>query len=184
MDNIKQSADILKIHVRVNVDKENANDMGGFFRIWKEEGLSKKVPFYFGQVQANTTGCSDISSQCYTTKEYSHSVLKLISDAKKCGVGNIKYPTLIKMGYCTADNVNGYVVAPSGKLFKCWEEVSGGDGEAIGNLLSTEQMPEHIMNTAKYLNWAPFLNEDCNACNILTICVGGCLNNGLKSLDK
>jgi uncharacterized protein len=184
IENIKSVSDLLSIQVRVNVDRESSNYMEEFFDLWISEGLASKVPFYFGQVQANTNACSDNAFQCYNTREYSQLIVELTRKAQERGIIKVKYPSLYKNGFCCADNLNGYVIAPSGHIFKCWEEISENENHSIGNLLSLRPSPAQTMNASKYLNWDPFLNSDCKSCKIFPVCGGGCVFHGLNSNQK
>jgi uncharacterized protein len=184
LENIKKSVDILRIYIRINIDKENAHTLEDFYELWKKEGLIEKVPFYFGQVRSSSNACADIASQCFSTKEYSRLVIELLIKARNMGISNLMYPNLNKAGFCIADNLNGYVVAPSGYLFKCWEEISSDEDDSIGHLFEVEPSPPQIMNHVKYLNWAPFSIEKCKRCNVFPVCSGGCLHNSLRSLDN
>ena len=184
VENIKNMPDSIQLLVRINIDKENADKLEAFYDLWTKEGLSERATFYFGQVRANSPVCADIANQCFTTREYSDLIISLLLKARKYGISNIRYPTLYKAGYCCADNLNGFVVAPSGNIFKCWEEISSDDEAAVANLTNNDSKPHYIMNTVKYLNWDPFSNKECKECNILPICSGGCIFIGLNSLEN
>jgi uncharacterized protein len=159
LNNIKEASDIISIMVRINIDKENCDTMEAFYKLWKEEGLMDKVFFYFGQVRAITGACADNAFQCFNSKEYSELIVKLYLQAMDIGISNVKYPSLQKYGCCCADNLNGYVIAPNGYIFKCWEEISGEAHEAIGNIINPEMSSVQIMNNTRYLNWDPFTNN-------------------------
>lgn len=181
LENIKEASEIIKIVVRVNIDKDNIDSLDRFFSLWQKERLAEKCAFYFGHVRSNTPACADMSGQCLSTREYSEMMVSLLKRAKEQGIGNIQYPSLCKTGYCMADNLNGFVIAPSGKIFKCWEEISADDEDSVGSVFDNQLTPGNIMNTSKYLNWDPFANEDCKNCSVFPICGGGCIYNGLTA---
>ena len=160
------------------------NFFDSFYEIWKNESITRRIGFYFGQVRAHTAACADIASQCFTTGEYSRLIIDLSIKAKQRGISTVRYPSLSKSGYCGADNLNNYVVAPTGLIFKCWAEIASDEKESIGNVFEKEQKPFQIMNAARYLNWDPFSNQNCQTCNIFPICNGGCIYNGLKSSEN
>lgn len=184
IENLKEVANLLAITLRINIDKENAQRMGEFYEFWQHSGLAEKVPFYFGQVSANTLACMDNASQCFSSQEYSQIMIALLKEAQKKGIANIQYPSLYKSGFCCADNVNGYVISPNGLIFKCWEEISMAEDKAIGSLLTDTVTPSQTMNKAKYLNWDPFTDHECQLCSVIGICGGGCVYNGLHSYEK
>ncbi len=174
LDNLKNALEILRLTVRINVDKQNEDAFSDFMKLWQREGFSKKVPFYFGRVVSNTKSCADIASSCLNSKEFSETIVRKYKEAKELGLTNILYPNLRKSGYCLADNLNGFVIAPSGLLFKCWEEISCGVERSVGHLSQRSPAPPQVMNRVKYLNWNPFLVDNCKDCSILPICVGSC----------
>lgn len=174
IQNIKESMNIINIVVRVNLDKTNEKYLEELYEIWRKEGLANKVPFYFGHVQAYTEVCSDISSQCFSTSDYSALLIRKTKEAQQQGVWLATYPSPHRSGYCTADKFNTFTVAPSGYLFKCWGEVSDGLENSIGNLGGKKTEPAQIKNLVRYLSWDPFEKDDCKTCNILPICSGGC----------
>lgn len=180
-ENIKAICDIISVTVRINIDKENSNDLDGLFKLWEDNGLKEKVPFYFGQVQGNSRACADVVSSCYTTKEYSTLLVELIRKTQGMGYKSTVYPFLNKGGSCIADKLNGFVVSPSGKLFKCWEEISEEEDQSIGNICDVELKPQQIMNSVKYLNYDNFKNIECKQCNIFPICTGGCIYNAINT---
>lgn len=184
VDNIKKTMEILTVSIRINIDKENLHKMDDFFEFLKKENLAEKVNFYFGQVQGNTAACADIASQCLSTKEYSQSIVEIMFKAINHGIFNIQYPSLYKWGYCGADNFNSYVISPSGKIFKCWEEICADEDSSIGHLSGNEPNPLNIANAARYLSWDSFSNEHCRACSIFPVCGGGCIFNAMKSAEK
>jgi uncharacterized protein len=184
LENVKAASETLRIVVRINIDRDNVDEIDSFLDLWNKEGLRQKIPFYFGQVQSNTEACADISSQCFSSREYSDLLVKLSKKAQEKGFSIAKYPSLHKMGYCMADNLNGYVIAPSGLIFKCWEEISAEVEDSVGTVFSDETDPIQIMNSAKYLNWDPFVIDSCKNCNVFPICSGGCVYNGLNTPNR
>lgn len=182
--NIKEAVEMIAITVRVNIDKDNVGQLDDFLEFWQKEGLVEKANFYYGQVLGNTAACSDIAGRCLSTREYSQLVIELLFKAINHGIRNIRYPSLYKTGFCGADNLNSYVVSPSGNLFKCWEEISAEEDAAIGHLLEKEPGPSGIANAARYLGWDPFSNDFCKPCTIFPVCGGGCIFNAMKSPEK
>jgi len=185
IENIKEASKVLRITVRINVDKDNADSLGELFDLWSELGLEKRVPFYFGKVVANTSACQDIAGRCFSTKEFSDLTIRHYQEVKDRGFTNIIYPSLHKTGFCMADNLNAYVIGPSGLLFKCWEEISDDVEKSIGTVFEQEPRPFQIMNLVKYLQWDSFNSAECRDCSIFPLCLGGCLYDSLNSpLEK
>lgn len=177
--NIKEVMNTLDIHVRINVDKENAHLLDDLFDYFKDSGIWKRVPFYFGYTQANTESCADIATSCFNSQEKSENEVSLIKKAREKGFNNYKYPSSRHSGFCSADSLHGYVIGPSGLIFKCWSELSTDTSQSIGSVFSGSSTSIQINNLAKYINWDPFRNEECLECKLLPVCSGGCPYNGM-----
>lgn len=174
LSNIKDTCDILNIHVRVNVDRTNSDKLDGLFEILKEAGLQKKIKVYFGQVRSFSNTCSDLATMCYTTPEHSQLVVNLLEKARSEGFAEAGYPSSSHFGFCTADSVRGFVVGPTGLLFKCWSEVCDDPRASVGNIFDGPTEIFQLNNLARYMNWDPFSDQECVECNYLPICGGGC----------
>lgn len=181
IQNIIDCKDIIGIHIRVNIDKQNITHIDELLDILQEKGIAGKTPLYFSNVQANTAACADLSTVCFTNREHSALVVNLLKKLLDRGIGNITYPSPHHFGFCTADRYNGYVIAPNGNLFKCWCEIGSDSAQSVGSI--GEHIPDalQINNLARYLNWDPFQNEECRACDILPVCSGGCPYNASQS---
>jgi uncharacterized protein len=174
LDNIKACLDILNIQVRINIDKDNVEEAEKLGKIFAEHGLIDKVPFYFGNVEPLTDACTDISTLCFNTREYSKIVIRLLNKFREKGIIGYRYPAPAHFGFCSADKFNTYVVAPSGHLYKCWNEINLSRESSVGTVFEEDLDARQINNLTKYLNWDPFEVEKCRQCKILPICAGGC----------
>ncbi|MGD2091163.1 MAG: radical SAM protein [Candidatus Aminicenantes bacterium] len=181
LENIKAAMDILKIQIRINIDKENVETVEELYKIFKEYGFIDRVPFYFGHVEALTHACTDVSTLCLSTKEYSAIVIDLLKKSKEKGLLSYRYPSLSHFGFCSADKFNAYVVAPSGLLYKCWNEISFTKEYSVGSVFEENLSPQQINNLTKYLNWDPFENKKCVKCKLFPVCVGGCPYNAINN---
>jgi uncharacterized protein len=179
LHNIEETSDIIPINVRINTDKSNSARVLELLEILKARGLSSKINIYFAQVQDYTEACANIGGSCYSSREYSGLEVRLSQQAQKMGFLSTKYPRVVNGGYCTADRISGMVVAPSGLLFKCWNQISEDENQAVGNLLDQEQKSLYRNNMEKWLAWDPFVNQECRDCKILPLCMGGCPHNAL-----
>lgn len=172
--NIKEVMDILQIHIRINIDKENVDRVDEIYSVFEEYGFTDKVPFYFGNVQSMTDACSDVSTVCFSTREYSSTVIELLKKSRDKGLVSYRYPSPAHFGFCGADKLNAYVVAPSGYLYKCWNEISFEKEHSVGTVFDEDLQPYQINTLTRYLNWDPFENKRCVKCNFMPICSGGC----------
>ncbi len=182
--NLAEASKIMRIVVRVNVDKKN---FASSFRIMDEfriKGILDDVRLYFAQVEKSEGVCADIRDHCLSTEEFSLGQVDMYQTLIKGGFYQIEYPSTAPGGHCGADTDGSYVVAPSGDLFKCWEEIAMDKSRSVGNVHEENVTPQQDIYQKKYLAWDPFERRKCRECEILAICMGGCPHHSMNSGDK
>jgi len=172
LNNIKDSCDLLNISLRINVDKKNAPYTQEVLGTLEQEGLKNKISPYLGHVYPYTDICADVQKTCFRKEQFSFLEARFNLEMLEKGFTASSYPQ-DKGGFCTADSLHSMVVAPSGAIVKCWNNIC--DEEAlIGHLLSRELSPKMHSNLCTWLAWDPFEKQTCIECEILPICMGGC----------
>lgn len=184
MENLKQSAEILQIGVRVNVDRLNIDSTRGILDDLRANGLIDKVFLYFAQVTASTTVCADIRDRCLSTEEFSRGQIDMYQKLIDSGFFNIEYPMLAPGGHCGADVDNAFVIGPNGDLFKCWEELSTDHSHTIGSVFQPQPNGPQLETLHTYMGWDPFERAGCRECEVLPICMGGCPRHAIHQDDK
>jgi uncharacterized protein len=179
MSNLVESSQIMKIIVRVNVDRQNLDDAFAVVEQLDREGILNNVSIYFSQVQNVEGVCPDVGKHCLTTEEFSHFLLRLYRTLIDKGFYRLDYPALAPGGHCGADTDGNFVITPSGDIFKCWEDITIPEW-SIGNIFAEEISPRQEANRLKYMGWDPFEREECLSCSILPICMGGCPHQSLE----
>ncbi len=173
----------LRIALRVNIDKLNVDSVMELFDILEEKEI-KRINVAFGHVTAYTDACQSVAGSCLTTEEYAHSNLEFQRILNERGFNLTGYPYYpgIKGNYCCADNSTSFVIDPKGYMHKCWNTIGKND-QAVGNIINYKDAPTNTMlvNNVKWMTWNPFDFEECLACKILPICMGGCPYNGLEN---
>ena len=132
----------------------------------------ENVTIYPGHVQAYTETCKNIDSACMLGEDFVEYNWEFQLFQLSKGRYIPDYPVLT-YGFCIANNPSGFVVAPSGLLFKCWNEISCNEDFSVASVLgkATQEMQR---NTEKWSNWNPFDNKECVKCKYLPLCMGGC----------
>lgn len=181
VENIKtlQNYDI-RINIRVNIDKTNANNITSLFEDFDKKGLHK-VKFDFGHVLAYTENCKAISCTCLTKHNFSKTILNYAQELKKHNFPRNKtknIPESISI-YCDAEKKYAYNIDHELNLYKCWNEV-GDPTKTIGKLDEFERTELQRANERKYILWDPFASKKCSKCKYLPLCLGGCPFMGLK----
>jgi uncharacterized protein len=77
-------------------------------------------------------------------------------------------------------------VAPSGYLYKCWEETTPDVEGSVGNIFSDGDMEDFQQgNLWNFTSFDPLENPDCAVCDILPRCMGACpLDTNLQTAKK
>ena len=173
IENLKQVVDLGQISLRMNVDQRNAMTAIELMELLRKEGLADKVAAYLGQVVFDGAACGNIVETCYSREGFATMEQEVYAEAAKRDLPLGIYPSRLPGAYCTADRLEGYVVAPTGSLFKCWHEVTLSPEKAIGSLLD-DQLPHQKANEDRWLAWNAFENTGCRSCDVLPMCHGGC----------
>jgi len=184
LNNLAESGEILKIVVRINIDKENLDCASDVLEALEKQSILSKVNVYFAQVNPSEGICADMKDRCFSRKEFSFNLVRLYQKLMEKNFHDITYPLLAPGGHCGADSDSSFVVSPKGVLFKCWEEISIDEEKSVGNVFSSDLKLFQKKNLYRYLSWDPFEKSECLNCNILPICMGGCPHQGMKEKTK
>ncbi|OEU61487.1 MAG: hypothetical protein BA870_09305 [Desulfuromonadales bacterium C00003094] len=157
-----------RIAVRINIDRTNPEQVNELLGLLEQKELQDKVSVYFGQVQAIGAACPGISHQCLSTPEFSKVEMSLNRLLVDRGWPVSMRPSL-KGGVCLADQVNSYLIDPSGNLAKCWN-CAGVESQKVGTIFETKPND----NFFRWLSFDPFEDPECRNCKMLPVCMGGC----------
>jgi len=90
---------------------------------------------------------------------------------KNCEIDLSQFYPSFRLGGCSADHVNTFIIGTDGELYKCWVEVGQKD-KVIGHIneptLNLSRLSEFIVGSDM------FNDEKCVSCQLLPICDGGC----------
>jgi uncharacterized protein len=184
VDNLSESADILRVNVRINVDKANVGSAYEVIELLRRRDILPKVQANFAQVTSSGAVCADIRDRCYGDEEFSRTLAEIYRGLIDKGIYQVDYPRVFAGGaFCGALSEGYYVVSPTGHLFKCWEELSLDNQKSVGHVSPSPPEDYQIKNLESYSAWDPFRMTECRDCNILPICMGGCPVRGMENAD-
>ncbi len=182
--NLSDTADILNINVRINVDKSNVDSAYEVIGLLQDRGILSKVRVYFAQVRSSGVVCADIRDRCYGEKEFSQTLVEIYSRLLDEGIHQIDYPRILTgAAFCGALAEGYFVVSPTGHLFRCWEELSLDSSKSVGSVFASPLEQHQRENLNAYAAWDPFKMAECRDCDILPICMGGCPVQGMKNAN-
>lgn len=179
LHNIKECCEILSIIIRVNVDKNNINNVSKLLDVLNEYGLQGKVSLYISPVD-NKKGSKCNINDCFSNEEFSLEALKFYQKNINSGYVFFNVP-LFKTTGCGAVNSSSYVIDPLGDIYKCWDDI-GIATEKIGSIFE-----KTINLTSKALKWLSYdmlENDECCECKFLPVCMGGCPNKPIKGNER
>jgi len=161
------------VSIRINIDKRNAANIEELFKDLKSRGLHtrRNITFNFGHTVQYTSscGCSGVASSCMATEEFAEFSVGAYKSAIDMGFKLAIFPS-VSMNSCGAIGLGGALVEPNGDVQQCWVTVGNKDRK-VGEL--TSEGITYNENRMKWLGWVPF-KSDCEACEILPICMGSC----------
>ncbi len=163
---LKEYREEIQVHLRVNIDKENATSLNEIKRQIEEEMLEDFVYVYPGKVVAQG-GCYS-KKACFNSQEFAEIELEFESrDLKRLPR---KYPKP-KHNVCCADNNMSMVISSNGDMYKCWKDL-GIKEKSIGNIKSEKVCNETLLY--EYMLYDFTNDEACSKCKYLPVCLGGC----------
>ncbi len=174
LENLIATVDLAEFQVRINVDARNSMEAIEVVEILVAAGLGGKLRPYLAQVTHDGAACGNIQELCYSSQDFARMEVEVYREAARRELPLSRYPFRLAGAFCTADRLNGYVVAPNGLLFKCWHEVTMNPERSIGSLLDGQQASQKS-NEDRWLNWdALGTKSGCRSCDVMPLCHGGC----------
>lgn len=164
--------------IRVNLDKNNIDDLSELFDVLKEKNLDS-LNIDFGHIKVFNKACSSLDNKCLSGDMFSEKYRELSKILKSKGFNvSLLYPKL-RRNFCGADRYNSYVIDPLGNTYKCWNDI-GFDDRITGNLFGNhEQVNRKLL--LDYATHSALKKEKCRECFILPVCMGGCVYESLMN---
>jgi uncharacterized protein len=160
------------VSVRVNVDKTNAMHTRRLLDILRDAGLSGRIDVYLGHTSV------PLAKECFNGREFARVEHQFNVVAAGESFTTPALPQLTGAP-CTAVRKNEFVIGSEGELYKCWESVGHRD-QVIGNIRDIDSV--NVENN-KWINFSPFNNAECRACQVLPVCMGGCAQHAMNLLQ-
>ena len=170
-DNIEEIKDILNVYIRVNVDKNNLSDVENLINhLYESRKWDNRVSMNFSPVVNIEDLCVYDHGACFANTDFDTiqaNLTKKLMDKRGIDTRNL-YPNRQFLS-CSALSANGFVIDPSGDLFKCWTDVGIKDRN-VGNVKEGPKL------NSNFTRWVlADLPDKCRKCSTLPFCQGGCL---------
>lgn len=168
---IIQKEDIVNPLIRINVDKTNIDNVYKLLEILNRYNLTS-CRIDFGIVRGETQACSSYSGHCFSEEALGEVLSDLWIAAEKQGF-KIHLKPSKKWMYCGLYSDSAFSIAPTGDLYKCWEQV----GEEEHKIAEIGDNGETKNLSFAYYDWMgrnPLDTTECRECIYLPSCGGGC----------
>ena len=172
INNIENCDKRLRIGIRVNVDRENFEEVETLTKFFiGEKGWVQNPSFYFAPVEDFNASCDKDGTTCMIASEFANTnnkYLRINYELNRQSAVRNFYPRSKKSTFCAAESLLSYVIDPEGYYYNCWHHI-GNPEFKTGDI----KMP--FVPTEKYLKWLLLgLDEKCEKCEYLPLCQGGC----------
>ena len=174
--NIIDTAGIIPIDLRVNIDRQNVDTCLDFFKNMQSDVRleahfkNNDIRVHYGYVRKFTSSCRCSDEECLKPGEFWLEELKLHRYLYEKGMAYTPYPST-RSG-CVATTINGYVVGPEGELYKCWNHI--GESEMVVGHIGKDIRIDTLY--ISYLTESFETDENCKECKVLPVCMGGCVD--------
>jgi len=176
LDTLMSSSFSGSCSVRVNIDKSNQADFPALRSELLDRYKNKHLTVYPGRVSATHCG-TDACSAEIQGHEWADFIAQGYFENDIVPERGF-YPDSSTLKTCMASMVHGYVVAPGGELYKCWEDV-GQVSMIAGSVYSGKPDGRNVVAARYRKEGDAFLNAECMGCQVFPICGGGCVKKRL-----
>ena len=177
LDNIAGAATVGPVHIRVNVDRSNVDQIEDLVDDYFARGFDRhNVKMYLAHTRPYTEHSAGLDDLELSKQEYVDLSMKfewyLFQRGYRAGFG---LPEPRAGTICTADTENSYVISPNGRLFKCWNDAAVTDDEEAAGLMTNSGRIELVAeNKQHWEKHNPYRYDKCKSCKVQPLCKGGC----------
>jgi uncharacterized protein len=154
--------------LRINCTSDNFSSVPTIFNAFSEDVRRRAQVFFRLVYPAKTAGFVDFCPSIPAGTKFSK--LAQLCFAVLDQGWLVQNPTYSSLMYCEVDYANFYQIGPEGDLFLCSHDYT--KEESVGNLSEWHR----ILSNPRY-KWYdtnPFGDADCQKCQLLPVCMGGC----------
>lgn len=164
----------MHVAVRVNVDRRNVTMLGPLLDRLIEERVVPAASVSLGFVTDATSTCAHVAAEVLSDEERARIALWFEGEKLRRHLPPSAVLPSPQCGpLCVVESKLGYVVAPSGLIFKCWNQVDRSEEEAIGHV-SGRSVPNATTELERWTRYDPSHRSGCSNCSALPACMGGC----------
>ena len=165
LSNIESVARVLRICVRINIDKQNADAVPELLDLLAERGLQERILIDLEVISPILVASPHTEQFLFREEDDLRAIEHLWEACAERGFG--VFGAMPIEGACEHKSIHTYTVAPDGELYECpgFVGVSGFRIGHVSNGVKPRQARSGLVNRP----WSA-----CSDCPYLPICQGGC----------
>lgn len=167
----------MKVVVRMNIDASNSSteNLRAALAEFAQSGAANLIPtVYLGTIIDSTPECSHMSDSRLSQQWAADVRMRFGRELLRLGFSSGLSLPKPRCVLCTADSPTGFVIAPSGLIFKCWNEVHLDASNAVGSLTGQVDLETATENGRAWSAYDPTQKAGCKECWTMPSCMGGC----------
>ena len=167
--NLKSIKTSIKIHIRSNLTRENANETSELAQLVSEIQKINQLDIllYGAHMSVYDFNNENVDALELSIKEYSD-VLK-----KNNMIGTNK-KTNCRFAFCDAAKVYSFCFDEKGNMYKCWNDI-GTLEFAYDTVFDANRRGVNLISSNALSFLAESFPDECMKCKVLPICMGGCI---------
>ena len=169
---------LCKVHIRINVDKNNYSDYEEAVKFFSQFELNN-IHVYPGMIRLENKEQTQSIEPAFGRWEIARLIYRQLINTNR---EEELFPKIVYTKNCAANRVNSHIIGPEGEIYKCWNDVSN-PNMVVGNINKNG-----ITNPQLYYRYhsscSCFNDPNCKKCFYLPICNGKCSWYQLKNKYK
>jgi uncharacterized protein len=164
----------LPVSLRINVDRRNAPSLPTLIDRLIDEQILPRALVTLGFIVDSTDTCAHVKDDVLSDEDRARLTIWFDAELlRRDLLPTAGLPSPLCGPMCSVESKLGFVVAPSGLIFKCWNQIDRGPEEAIGHV-SEVPVPNAEAETVRWRRYDPSTRQGCSNCKALPTCMGGC----------
>ncbi len=170
LKNILLAKEYINIKLRVNVHKENRDELGSIINVLKKYNLDKFITL--ARVTSDSSFSGLVSSNnSMAVKDYS--LLEQYTSNKS--VASLINKLRPRDSFCSSPTGSMFVIDADGNLYRCWRNADD-PKYSVGTVFDGTK---DTCTEKKWKLYQPLDCAECLNCKVAPLCMGGCAHSGL-----
>lgn len=186
VDGIIAAMEKMKVRIRINLEPANIAYVEELLDELETYNLSEylqsgKIEVYLGRVfDCSKGGSCRYGSELYSVEQFATVEMDILNKFFERGINSINFP-IAKLFFCSAIDVDSFVVDPIGNMYKCYAN-AWDKKQSFGKLGKPVKFTSEQLQC--WMTYDPFKAKECRDCKYLPLCGGGCPLLSIKEKNR